>query len=80
MIDNKKVIKGFVAGAALTGAFIAPATAQAAADIGTPSDMMDGIQNAEATEARQEARKERDRARNKAKTFHDLKKKKQKIN
>ncbi|AFY55859.1 hypothetical protein Riv7116_3403 [Rivularia sp. PCC 7116] len=76
MVDNKKIVKGFVAGAALTGAFIAPATAQAADNIGTPSDMMDGIQNAEATQARQEARKERDTARNQAKTFHDLNKKK----
>ncbi|MBV6626144.1 MAG: DUF4114 domain-containing protein [Rivularia sp. (in: Bacteria)] len=76
MVDNKKVVKGFVAGAALTGAFIAPATAQAADTIETPFDMMDGIQNAEATQARQEARKERDRARGKARTFHDLNKKK----
>ncbi len=75
MVDNKKVVKSIFAAAALTSAFVAPATAQAA-DIQTPSDMMDGIQNAEATEARQEARKERDQARSKAGTFHDLNKKK----
>ncbi|BAY83108.1 hypothetical protein NIES267_25940 [Calothrix parasitica NIES-267] len=76
MISNKKkIVYGFAAAATLAGAFATPGNAQAA-DIQTPSDMMDGIQNAEATQARQEARKERDQARRQAGTFHDLNKKK----
>lgn len=80
MVDNKKkIVYGVAAAATLAGAFAAPGNAQAA-DIQTPSDMMEGIQNAEATQARQEARKERDQARGKARTFHDLKNKKNNYN
>jgi len=80
MISNKrKIVYGVAAAATLAGAFAAPGSAQAA-DTPTPSDMMEGIQNAEATQARQEARKERDTARNKARTFHDLNKKKNAYN
>ncbi|MEB3219469.1 MAG: DUF4114 domain-containing protein [Nostocales cyanobacterium 94392] len=74
MVNNtNKFVSGVVAAIALTSAFVAPATAQAA---NTPFDMMDGIQNAEATQAIQEARKVRDQARNQASPYNDLKNKK----
>lgn len=45
MVDNKKVVKSFAAAAALTGAFVAPATAEAAEN-DAPNSIQETIQEA----------------------------------
>jgi len=72
MVDNKKkVVSGVVAAASLTGAFVAPATAQAA-DNDAPNSIQETIQ--EATEAQQAVKAAPGKVNAAKKTFDNVKK------